>query len=69
MYKKNELYVKIDRSCPLRLQWHFREFRNSDTDIENNSQWREFFSFFHAQTATIHTKESGKCEKSTIGPL
>jgi len=30
----------------------FQEFRNSD--IENNSRWRELFD---AQTATLHTKE------------
>jgi len=44
-----------------RLQWRsFREFRKSDTDIENNSHWRDFVELFHAQTATLHTKESKK---------
>jgi len=28
-----------------RLQWRcFREFRNSVTDIENNSQWTDFLT-------------------------
>jgi len=57
-----------------RLQWRrFREFRNTDTDIEKNSCWRDFGNFqsffmIKQQHYTLKKDEHGE-KKGIIGPL